>query len=154
MDGPDELPVARRRRMPRYTRVLLVLMAFGFTAVLGTAAWLNPYQGDGTAMTMRAHTQLGLPPCSMESLMGKPCPACGMTTSFALLAHGDVPNSLRANWVGTLLAVFWFALIPWSLFSAARARLVGIRNGEVATTIAVGAFITLMLARWAVVLLT
>jgi len=29
-----------------------------------------------------------------------------MTTSFALLLRGDVLNSLHANWVGTLLAVF------------------------------------------------
>ena len=48
-------------------------------------------------------------------MTGVPCPSCGMTTSFALLLHGDIANSLRANAVGTLLAVFCLVLIPWSL---------------------------------------
>ena len=140
--------------MPRFKRVILVLMALAFTAVFATAAWIVPYDAEGRPKSMRTHTQLGLPPCSMESTIGKPCPACGLTTAFSLLAHGDVPNSLAANWVGTLLALFWFALIPWAIISAIRARLWGIRNGELATTVAVGVALTLLLMRWAIVLLT
>jgi hypothetical protein len=121
--------------------------------VFALAAWIHPYDADGRPRSMATHTQLGLPPCSMVLLTGKPCPACGMTTSFALLAHGDVPNSLHANWVGTLLAFVWLALIPWALTSAIRGRLVGIRNGELALTVSVGVVLTLMLLRWAVVLL-
>ena len=34
---------------------------------------------------MGTHQQLGLPPCNFVTLTGYPCPACGMTTSFALL---------------------------------------------------------------------
>ena len=54
-----------------------------------------------------------MPPCNFKTWTGKPCPSCGMTTSFALLIRGDVANSLRANWVGTLLAGFCMVLIPY-----------------------------------------
>ena len=158
---PDELPLDTRPRpvmvlpaVPRmawYVRGVLVVMAVGFTAILGTALWLNPYDDDGLPRRMATHTQLGLPECSMVALTGRPCPSCGMTTSFALLAHGDVPNSLRANWVGTLLAAFWFALIPWGAVSAFRGKLALVRNGELFATFAVGIFLVLLLGRWAAI---
>lgn len=140
-------------RMPRLTRLILILMALGFTGVFACALWINPYDAHGHARTIRTHTQLGLPPCSAEVLLGKPCPACGMTTSFALLSRGDLEHSLAANWVGTLIAVVWLLLIPWGIVSAVRGRLWGIRNGELATTIVVGTLLTLMLVRWVFVIL-
>ena len=33
------------------------------------------------------HTQLGLAPCTILSTTGYPCPMCGATTSWALMAH-------------------------------------------------------------------
>lgn len=147
------LPVARRPRMARYVRGTLLLMAAGFAAVFAVALWLNPYDPDGTPKRMATHTQLGLPECNMVVLTGKPCPACGMTTSFTLLAHGDVPASLRANWVGTLMAVYWFALIPWAIAGAVRGKLAFVRSGELLLTWSVGVILALMVARWAVVLL-
>jgi hypothetical protein len=102
---------------------------------------------------MATHTQMGLPPCNFVTLTGKPCPACGMTTSFALLAHGDVPNSLRANWAGTLLAVLLLALIPWAAASAVRGRYYYIRSGEALTTVIVLGILVVMLGRWGIVLL-
>jgi hypothetical protein len=75
-----------------------------------------------------------------------------MTTSFALLMHGDPVNSLRANAVGTLLAVFCLALIPWCLASAASRRILLIHSAERALTWVVLGFLSLMLLRWAVVL--
>ena len=84
----------------------------------------------------------------MVTWTGKPCPSCGMTTSFSLLVHGDIGNSLKANWVGTLLAVFWMSLIPWGIASAIRGRLVKVRNGELFATFSVGVILTLMMARW------
>jgi hypothetical protein len=104
--------------------------------------------------TMATHTQLGMPPCNMVMLIGKPCPACGMTTSFSLLMHGDIPASLRANWTGTLLGMTWLALIPWAVVSAFRGRYLFIRSGEALTMAIVVAMLVLMLGRWAAVLLT
>ena len=70
---------------------------------------------------------------------------------FSLLVHGDVPNSLRANWVGTIMAIWWMTLIPWGLGSAIRGRLLFIRNGELWMTVALTIVLTLMCGRWAVI---
>lgn len=150
--GSRPWPQTQRTRLPRWVQGWLLLMAAGFTAILGVALWLSPYNADGSPRLMATHTQMGLPPCNMVVLTGKPCPACGMTTSFALLAHGDVLASLRANWVGTLLAVYWFALIPWSLLSVVRGRLLGVRSGEIMMAVSIGVTTILMLIRWIVVI--
>lgn len=152
--GPRPVPLARPERMKRATRVALVLMAATFTAVFATAAWIHPYDAAGAPRRMATHTQLGLPECNMVALTGKPCPSCGMTTSFSLLVHGDVGNSLRANWVGTLIALLCLALIPWGVVGAARGRLVWVRNAELAATVVVGVVLALMLGRWGWILLT
>ena len=148
----------RARRPPKLTlpvRVLLALMALGFVAVFVVAACLRPYHPEtGEPLTMATHTQLGMAPCNMVVLTNKPCPACGMTTSFALLMHGDIPASLRANWVGTLIALFWLALIPWAVVTVARGRLWGVRNGELFLAVAVGLLVALMIGRWAVIMVT
>lgn len=150
-DGP--YPVAYPARLRRATRVGLVVMATTLTAVFAAAAWIHPYDEGGAPRSMATHTQLGLPECTMVAATGKPCPACGMTTSFALLVHGDVWNSLKANWVGTLLALFWMTLIPWGVVSACRGRLVWVRNADLFVTVAVGVTLTLMIGRWGWILL-
>src|SRR4051794_21838193 len=106
------IPVARRKPRPparpgRFVRTMLLLMGAGIAAVFATAVYLDPYEADGTPRKMATHTKLGLPPCNFVAMWGKPCPSCGMTTSFALLVRGDVSSSLRANWAGTTLAVLW-----------------------------------------------
>lgn len=86
------------------------VIAAGCLAVLGLAAWLRPdAAGHGT------HTQLGLPPCTWATALGEPCPTCGMTTSFAFAAHGDLGRSFIAQPFGAVLAIgaaatFWGAL--------------------------------------------
>lgn len=150
--GEERPRVPATERIGRFARAFLAIMAGGFLVVLGVAAWLHPYTADGAPLSQATHTQLGLPPCNMMVMYGKPCPSCGMTTSFALLAHADVGNSLRANWVGTLLAVFWLGLIPWGLYGAVRGRLLWVRNGELFLTVAVGVILALLLVRWAWVL--
>jgi hypothetical protein len=152
------VPVARRvqeqARMARVVRGLLILMATGFAVVLGLAFALNPYDAEGQPRSMATHTQLGLPPCNMVTLIGKPCPACGMTTSFALLMKGDLVNSARANWVGMLLAAFCLFGVPWAIASAIRGRYYFIGSMETTSTIVVIVLLVLMFSRWAVVLLT
>jgi len=133
-------------------RIALVLVLAGLVAVGVIAVWLDPYYADGEPRMLGSHEQLHLPECSFKRLTGKPCPSCGMTTSFAMLAHGDVRNSLRANAVGTLLAVFCVALVPWGVLSLVRGRLLGVRSIERALTWVVAVFLTLLLVRWAIVL--
>ncbi|MEL6741711.1 MAG: DUF2752 domain-containing protein, partial [Planctomycetota bacterium] len=61
-------------------------------------------EGHGT------HTQLGLPACNWVSLMNRPCPTCGMTTSFTHAADGSLASAAAAQPAGTLLAIITAAL--------------------------------------------
>lgn len=151
---PFAVPVRPDPRLKRGVRVGLLAVAGTLAAVFGVAAYLNPYGPDGAARTMATHTQLGLPPCNMVSLTGKPCPTCGMSTSFALLVRGDVRASLAANWVGTVTALSWAAILVWAVASLAAGRMLFIRRGrgEFALTVAVAGFLVLALGRWAVIL--
>jgi hypothetical protein len=142
----DAIPVLRN-----WVRGMLLGVAIGLTAVFVVAFWLSPYQPDGSPRRLATHQQLGLPPCTFYFVTGLPCPSCGMTTSFALLVRGDVPNSLRANAVGTLLALFCLALIPWCLACAARRQLLFVRSVDRVVTLIVLVFFGLMLLRWGIV---
>jgi hypothetical protein len=67
-------------------------------AVLAIALYLSPDPaGVGT------HTQLGLSGCAMLTWTGWPCPMCGMTTTFALLAHLQVLEGIANQPFGLVL---------------------------------------------------
>jgi hypothetical protein len=136
-----------------WVRGALVGLTVGLVLVFTLAAWIDPYDTSGRPLQMETHRQLGLPPCTFYAVTGFPCPSCGMTTSFALLMHGDLWNSLRANAAGTVLALFCLALIPWSLISAARGKTYFVRSVEPTLTWIVLAFLTLLLVRWGIVML-
>ena len=153
-DDVDDLPTV----VPYLTwwvRGTLLVIVAGLIAVFTTAVLLNPYKEDGEPRleggTHRTWP-LNLPPCTFKEMTGLPCPSCGMTTSFSLLMHGDPANSLRANWVGTGLAIFCLALIPWGLASAWLKRPLFIMGLDRALAYAVVGFLALMLLRWGVVL--
>jgi Protein of unknown function (DUF2752) len=145
-------PYIRPNVLPWSVRGGLLGVTAGLVLVFAAAGYIRPYDADGQPLRMSSHEQLGLPACNFVRLTGKPCPSCGMTTSFALLAHGDVANSLRANYVGTALAVFCVLLVPWNLFCAWRGRYLFIRSAERALLVVVGMFLFLMLLRWGIVL--
>jgi hypothetical protein len=66
------------KRLGRLGNALFVLAA---GAIIAVAAVLVPSEiGHST------HMQLGLDGCTMLRWTGIPCPMCGMTTSFALMA--------------------------------------------------------------------
>jgi len=77
-----------------------LVVALGCGVLLAFSAWLKPSEtGVGT------HEQLGLPPCEFMVRTGWPCPTCGMTTSFAALAHGRFALAWRAHPFGAILFV-------------------------------------------------
>jgi len=80
------------------------LGCFGALVFLLGAA-LYPYAEDGAPLTHGPHRQLGLPPCHFQSLLGLPCPSCGMTTSVSLCMHGDFAAAMRVNWAGVVVTV-------------------------------------------------
>jgi len=79
-------------------------------ALLVVAAGLKPSpNGLGT------HRGMGLEGCTFLSTTGLPCPSCGMTTSFAWFARGNIVASAYVQPMGMLLAAacaawFWIAL--------------------------------------------
>jgi hypothetical protein len=151
IDDDEPLPVIPL--LQRWVRCSLVLIAVALVGVFALAAYLDPYQNDGSPRRDETHRQLGLPQCTFKKVTGLPCPSCGMTTSFSLLMHGDPVNSLRANAAGTLLALVCLLLIPWSLACAARGRVLVVRSAERTLTLAVLVFLLVMMLRWGVVVL-
>jgi len=108
--GSGKAPAGKRRLRG-------VLVAAPFLAMLVTAWSLEPYaSGFGTA------AQLGMPACSMLVNTGWPCPTCGMTTSVAAAARGDVSASLRAQPFGLVLAMAAYVLGGAGLVQAVTAR--------------------------------
>ena len=82
-------------------------------ACLGTLIFAATLSPDPSGMG--THQQLGLPPCPWLVIYNLPCPTCGMTTSFACIAHGRILDGFVAQPAGAVMAigtavVFWFAL--------------------------------------------
>jgi hypothetical protein len=148
----EPFQTSKQNRLALWVRATLAAMALGLMGLFALALWLKPYDSDGRPLRMETHRQLGLPECTFYRMTRLPCPSCGMTTSFAFWVRADLWNSLRANAVGTLMAAFFLALIPWNLASAARGRLIGVRSWERTLTGLVAAFLILLLVRWLIVL--
>ncbi|MFT3923616.1 MAG: DUF2752 domain-containing protein [Myxococcales bacterium] len=98
-----------------WDRVAWLAALLSSLSVLAAARWLTPSpSGVGT------HEQLGLPPCGMLAWLGVPCPACGMTTSFAHLADGDVLAAFRAHPLAPFLFVATCLAVPGALYAMTR----------------------------------
>ena len=82
----------------RTERLVSAVGMVGTGSVLGLASWLQASPiGHGT------HRQLGLGVCTFLALTGQPCPMCGMTTTFTLLAHGNVISAVITQPFGLVL---------------------------------------------------
>lgn len=117
----DLLTGEKRRRirsgLSAWTRAALILFGSALTGLLLLARTLTPDQrGLGT------HEQLHLPPCSFRQVFGVPCPSCGMTTSWAYLARGNLRAAWAVNAGGTVLGLLAVFAAPWALLSALRGR--------------------------------
>ena len=141
----------QRRSLAIWVRLGLIASAVAVLAVFGVAIWLDPTQ-DNRVWLQETHTQLGLPPCTFKRLTNLPCPSCGMTTSFAWLMRGNLWNSMRANFVGTLLALGCLLFVPWGLASAIEGRIIGARFWERWLIRFVLAFLILLFLRWGIVI--
>jgi hypothetical protein len=123
-------PAGIERSVRSRRRWFAAVAAVATGTLLLVAAWLEPStDGHGT------HTQLGLPQCGWVVSMGMPCPSCGMTTSFAHAANGNLLGSVRAQPAGAVLALgtaMVFVLAIWVL----------------ATGSAIGAFWFDRIGRW------
>jgi hypothetical protein len=98
-------------------RAAWVLIALASWPILVVAAWLRPdARGFGT------HQQLGLPPCAFSAVTGVPCPGCGLTTSFAHMAHGHIVAAFGAHLMGPPLFAIVCTVAFYAPFAIVRAR--------------------------------
>ena len=128
----------------RKRRLVGAIVALCAGGILGIAAWLTPStQGLGT------HRQMGLPECGWITLMDLPCPTCGMTTSFAFAADGDLLTSFMTQPLGMMLAIATamsfligsFVALTGSRVSSMFSRLWGRWSGWAITGIIITAWI-------------
>lgn len=105
------------RRETPMGRLLAGFIALGCLALLLVAASLQPSHSG-----MATHRGLGLPECGFYQRTGVPCFACGMTTSFAWFARGNLPASFYVQPMGCLLAISCCATLWVAAYVAATAR--------------------------------
>lgn len=140
-DGSGEYPLKRSGRMLLVAWSLFLLGGFVLAFCLEPAP-----QGYGT------HQKLGLPPCTFRALVGRPCPSCGMTTSFSHFVRGEFRKSVRTNAAGCLLATFCVLQIPWCWWSVFRGRLYGITDPERAGLVVLSSFFGICALNWLLLL--
>ena len=104
----------------RWSHALLLL---GVLVMVGVGLYLTPDPaGHGT------HQQLGLPPCTIYYLTGRPCPSCGLTTSVSAILHGQFGLAWRANPMGFVIVAGALAVAINSLLALYWGRSVRIEN--------------------------
>jgi|WetSurMetagenome_2_1015567.scaffolds.fasta_scaffold71130_4 hypothetical protein len=125
-------------------RIVEACLAAGCAAVLLLGMILVP-SPDG----LGTHTELGLPPCGMWLYYHKPCPTCGVTTSFTLAAHGQFVQSAVTQPFGLVFFLATVAGLALNAWTAVAGRtwfgLVTVRRA----TIVIIAGVIILLASWA-----
>ena len=71
-------------------------ICWAIVTLIGVVLKPNPHH-HGT------HTELGLPPCPCVVLFHRPCPGCGLTTSWTETLHGNLNAALTAHPLGPAL---------------------------------------------------
>ena len=90
------------------------VIAAACACLVAAATYLTPDpRGLGT------HEQLGLPPCISSNYLGAPCPLCGMTTAFTLMAHARPRDAFRAQPAGAAFFVLCVIALAGALSTLA-----------------------------------
>lgn len=106
-----------------WARWSYALLLLGVLVMVGVGLYLTPDPaGHGT------HQQLGLPPCTIYYLTGRPCPSCGLTTSVSAILHGQFGLAWRANPMGFVIVAGAVVVALNSLFALLWGRSVRIEN--------------------------
>ena len=100
-------------------------------------------RGHGT------HEQLGLPPCLMQLCTGIPCPLCGMTTAFALMARGRAAEAVNVQPAGALASIAGLLAAIALALAAATGRGLSERQWRSLAAVAGLTALTVMAAAWA-----
>lgn len=104
--------VGHGRRVTRQPILLAGIAAALLAVPAAVARLMDPSIADGPSI------------CPFLHATGVPCPACGATRAFVLLAHGDGEGALRFNWAWILawaIAVLALSVAAWRAFTGRRA---------------------------------
>ncbi len=124
-------------------RLILLGVALGVLAAFGVARLLVPDpRGLGT------HEQLGLPPCTTALLFGIPCPTCGMTTAFSLMARGRVLDAFRTQPAGAFFSIAAAMIAVFCVVFAAIGKGPAMRLTARQVGAAVVAVVVIVIAAW------
>jgi len=92
-------PVESRKQILWQPGVFLV-----WATITGIGRWLHADSaGHGT------HQELGLPPCPTALFLNRPCPGCGLTTSWTALLHGQWSLAFHAHPLGPAMYALFTA---------------------------------------------
>jgi hypothetical protein len=108
---------ARGGRLGLGARLIALGVAIACLSVLTLASRLPPNPAG-----VGSHRGLGLAGCQFLDSTGLPCPSCGMTTSFAWFAHGNLVASVYVQPMGAALAVIAAACVWGGLYVALSGR--------------------------------
>jgi hypothetical protein len=114
--SPNRIPGSGHANSPQLvsrdcasTAIWLTWVAAALLVLLVARSLQPNTSGFGT------HTQLGLPGCLFMHWTGLPCPACGLTTTFSLLAHGSLRAGVACHPVGALLFTLTCLSVPFGV---------------------------------------
>ncbi|GAB18599.1 hypothetical protein GOEFS_059_00330 [Gordonia effusa NBRC 100432] len=104
---PDQPPLVPAERSAWVSALPAVAVFGAGAAIFGIAgAWSPAGVTSGPSM------------CPFREMTGWPCPACGLTRSFVMLAHGDVSQAFSFNFFGPIFFVVGVVAVVvagWSL---------------------------------------
>jgi hypothetical protein len=101
-----ELSPRARLKPSQINRLVAGLVLAGSLGLLIVAALLQPDPAG-----MGTHEQMGLPACGFKTATSLPCVSCGMTTSFAHAANGQLLTAFSVQPLGALLALITATLV-------------------------------------------
>jgi hypothetical protein len=105
-------------RLPVGGRLIALGAALACLAVLLTAAWVTPNAAGVGTHASSLHMQ----PCQFLERTHLPCPGCGMTTSFAWFARGNLLASAYVQPMGAALAAIAGCTVWGGLYVAITGR--------------------------------
>jgi hypothetical protein len=83
-------------------------MLVAAVSILTVAALASPGED---VVSLFGHPFPGM--CVFRAAFGIPCPGCGMTRSFAFLAHGDLSHAFAVNKLGPVFFGWVVAQVPY-----------------------------------------
>ena len=107
-----------RNQVDRFTRN--DALGYGGIAALAGATLVIARALTPAPTGVGTHQQLGLPPCAFLHWTGFPCPSCGLTTCFALAAHGEFIAAFITQPFGLLAFALTVCALPAALYCLRR----------------------------------